>query len=43
MALGVVGGIAAVAGGLLWYFRRGDRKIRSEIDASRKNPFGETI
>ena len=43
MALGVVGGIAAVAGGLLWYFRRGDRKIRSEIDASRKNPFGGTI
>ena len=41
MALGVVAGMVAVAWGLTWFFRRGDRKARREIDANRKNPFGE--
>jgi hypothetical protein len=41
MALGVVIGLVVIAGALTWFFSRGDRKARREIDANRKNPFGE--
>jgi hypothetical protein len=40
----MVGGLAAivaVAVGLGWYFRRGDRRVRAEMDARSRNPFGE--
>lgn len=33
--------IVAVALGLGWYFRRGDRRVRAEVDARTTNPFGE--
>jgi hypothetical protein len=39
--LGVLGVILAVALGLGWYFRRGDRRVRAEVEARTRNPFGE--
>ena len=42
--LGLVGGISAVALGLTWWFRRGDRRVRTELAARKaQNPFGETM
>lgn len=40
----VIGTVVVLAGaalGMGWWFRRGDRQARSEIEATRKNPFGE--
>lgn len=38
--LGLVGGISAVALGLTWWFRRGDRRVRTELAARKaRNPF----
>jgi hypothetical protein len=42
---GVIGTVVVLAGaalGMGWWFRRGDRQARAEIEATRKNPFGET-
>jgi hypothetical protein len=40
----MVGGLAVVVGvalGLGWWFRRGDRRVKAEMDARSRNPFGE--
>lgn len=40
----VIGTVVVLAGaalGMGWWFRRGDRQARAEIEATRKNPFGE--
>lgn len=42
--LGLVGGISAVALGLTWWFRRGDRRVRTELAVRKaRNPFGEQL
>lgn len=38
--VGVLTAIVAVALGLGWYFRRGDRRVKAEVDARTHNPFG---
>jgi hypothetical protein len=40
----MVGGLAVVVGVALalgWWFRRGDRRVKAEVDARSRNPFGE--
>ena len=39
----VVGGVAAVAFGLTWWYRRGDREVKAAFEARRdRNPFPES-
>jgi hypothetical protein len=40
-ATAIILGVLAVAGGMTWWFRRGDRRAKQELDAHRaRNPFG---
>lgn len=39
--VGLLAAVVAVALGLGWYFRRGDRRVKAEVDARTRNPFGE--
>lgn len=42
LILGLTAGLAAVLVGLGWWFRRGDRNVRQQIEQTRtKNPFSE--
>ncbi len=35
----LLGSVLVVFGGLAWWFRRGDRRAKAEIEAARSNPF----
>lgn len=39
--VGVLAAVVAVAVGLGWWFRRGDRRVKAELEARTQNPFGE--
>jgi hypothetical protein len=39
--VGVLAVVVAVALGLGWWFRRGDRRVKTEMEARTQNPFGD--